>query len=418
MNLIRRIGPLRMMAIKVTALGALFWFAWSFGSYQAIYLQDIGFAASQLGLLNAISFAVTIVGVSFWGMVSDKIRSLKKVLFLILFFGVGFYALIPLIPAGQPYSTALFLIILPFIAFFRGSVATMSENLQVRNCNELNFNYGLSRSAGSLLYTIGSLLAVFLVNRQYLKVTSTFPVSFLLMIPVLILLFFVREPRGRSKKSAQKAEKVSIKVLFKNKKYTTFLVFALLFYTANNCSGAFIPYYMKEINVANTNLGIILAYRAILEIPLLLLMYRFQKKFPLHIMLAAGVCLIMTEGLLFGTVVNSLPGMIMATTFFGLGNGLYIGSSMNYLYQLSPPALRASAQAYFSAVSSIAGIAGNLIGGLMFDKIGAKPAYLVVAGIYLSSVLVITFFNRNKKDGDKNDRQNETLKTALIADEG
>lgn len=176
MKLIRRIGPLRMMGIKVTALGAMFWFAWAFGSYQTVFLQTNGFSASQVGVLNAISFAVIIVGVSFWGMVSDKIGSLKKVLFLILLFGCGFYALVPLIPTGQVYSPLLLTAVISLINFFRGSAITMSENLQVRNCNELRLNYGMSRATGSLLYTVGSLLVAFLL-RKHINVSSTFWIS-------------------------------------------------------------------------------------------------------------------------------------------------------------------------------------------------------------------------------------------------
>lgn len=399
MKLIRRIGPLRMMALKVTAQGAFFWFAWAFTGYQAVYLQNNGFAASEVGVLNALSSGVAILSVSFWGTVSDRIGSLRKVLFLILLCGCGLYALIPLIPTGQPYSTMLFLTALPLINFFRGSAGPMSENIQVRNCNEMRFNFGLSRATGSLFYTLGGLLAAFLLQRL-ISVAHTFILSFVFMIPVLCMIPFVREPKGQtiSKNTSDSTpELVGVKDLFHNKKYLYFLIFAILFYTANSSGNSFVPYYMKGIGVDNTLFGVITAYRAFLEIPLLILMSRLRRKFSLQQLLAIGVGLIAMESIMLCFVVRSLSTMLLATTFYGLGNGMFIGTSLNYLYQLSPPALRARGQAFYAATSSAAGIAGNLIGGILFDQMGGKYFYLMVSAIYLVSILLFLLTNRSPK---------------------
>lgn len=387
MKLIRRIGPLRMEALKVTAIGGLFWFAWAFACYQTVFLQNSGFAASDLGLLNALAAAVSIVSVSFWGMISDRSGSPKKIVFLVLAAGSLLYSLIPLV--GRAGSVALFTILLPLFNFFRGSMTTLIENLQVRNCNELRLNFGFTRSVGSLLFTIGSLLAAFLLN--HISLETTFPLSFLLMIPVLVLCFFVRSPsngRIRKKDTSASNEKPDVRALFRIKPYVWFLVFALLFYIAYQCGGAFIPFYMTSIGISNERYGIILAYRAFLEIPFLMLMTRLKRRFSLQQLLLLGVALIFTESLLLCFHVHSLPSLLFANTFYGLGNGLFIGTSLNYLYQLAPSNLKATAQSFFAATASISGIIGNLLGGLLFDAVGAKPFYFVLFLIYLCSALV------------------------------
>lgn len=392
MNLIRRIGPLRMQAIKIALLGGTFWFAWAYACYQSVYLQEKGFQASDIGVLNAISAGVNILSVSFWGTVSDRIGSLKRVLFSVLLGGSLLYALVPTIPTDLAISHLLLVMILPSFNFFRGSMTTMVENMQVRNCNELRLNYGFIRSIGSLLFTFGSLSAAGLLAGT-IEVGHTFVISFLLMLIPITLTIFVRDPKlGRLKsKNAdpnQKAEKVSLRPLFQNKSYIFFLIFAFIFYIAANCEATFIPYYMKSIDVNPQQYGIILAYRAMLEIPFLLLMSRLRRKFSLPQLLLFGVTLMGLECLCLGTIANSLFSMILSTTFFGLGNGLFIGSSLNYLYHLAPDRLKASAQAFFAATSSVAGIIGNLIGGTLFDSIGAKPFYLMVFILMLVSVAV------------------------------
>ena len=84
-------------ALVLVGVNGVFWFAWAFGCYQTVYLQSVGFSASTLGVLNAISSAVGIASVTFWGMVSDRTGSLRRVLTMVLAGGALLYAGIPLI---------------------------------------------------------------------------------------------------------------------------------------------------------------------------------------------------------------------------------------------------------------------------------------------------------------------------------
>lgn len=61
-----------------------FWAAMAVGNYQTVYLQSIGFPATDFGLLNAIACAVAIFAMTFWGTVSDRIGSVRKIVILTL----------------------------------------------------------------------------------------------------------------------------------------------------------------------------------------------------------------------------------------------------------------------------------------------------------------------------------------------
>ena len=99
-QLFARLTDSGRQALVLTGINSVFWFAWAFGSYQTIYLQQAGFSASQLGVLNALTSIFSIASVAFWGMVSDRMGSLRKVLILVLLGGSLLFALIPLIPTG------------------------------------------------------------------------------------------------------------------------------------------------------------------------------------------------------------------------------------------------------------------------------------------------------------------------------
>lgn len=400
MKLLSRLGEGGKQALILMGVNGIFWFAWAFGCYQTVYLQSVGFTASNLGLLNALSSAVGIASVTFWGMVSDKTGSLRRVLIIVLAGGAFCYALIPAIPTGLAVSQGLLLCLVPLVNFFRASMSPYAENILVRNCNELRLNYGILRSAGSFLFTVGSLIISAWLPS--LGVPNTFWVSGLLMLAPIVLTVFAREPDARPAPRRGKGEKNSLNLgeLFQSRPYRMFLAFGFLFYIAAACEGNFIPYYMESIGVDSQRYGIVLAYRALLEIPFLLLMVRLRKRFSLRAMVLGAVVLIAVESLGLGLLAGSLPTMLLFCTFFGLGNGLFLGSSLNYLYELAPSHLRTSAQAFFTSMASVAGIVGNLLGGVLFDAIGAKPFYLSVGVLYLVSFGVF-LLSGGKQGGQK-----------------
>lgn len=397
-------------ALILVGVNGAFWFAWAFGCYQTVYLQSVGFSASTMGLVNAISSAVGIASVTFWGMVSDRTGSLRRVLTMVLAGGALFYAAIPFIPTGLAASHILLLCLVPAVNFFRSSMSPYAENILVRNCNELRLNFGALRSMGSLLFTIGSLIiAAWLPS---LGVANTFWVTGLFMIIPILFTQFAREPNARPAQQeggGRGKNSLALGELFQNRAYTVFLGFGFLFYIAAACEGNFITYFMESIGVSAQRYGVILAYRALLEIPFLLLMVRLRKRFSLKFMIMGAVVLMAAEGLGFGLFACSLPTMLLFCTFFGLGNGLFLGSSLNYVYELAPAHLKASAQAFFTSVASVAGILGNLLGGVLFDAIGAKPFYLTVSGMYLLSFGVFALSSLHKGRSPQTDKRKQAV---------
>lgn len=396
-RLFRRLSPGVPVALNLAGLNGIYWFAMAFGAYQAVYLQSHGFTASLMGVLNAIGSAVSIASVAFWGMVSDKIGSVKKTLITCLTLGTALFAVIPLLPADRPYSLLLFLIYLPAINIFRGSMTNLTDNVLVRNCNELGLNFGVIRSAGSILYTAGGVLIASLI--PFVGVRSSLFLSALCMIPAILFAVFSREPRSQVQKSEGGKKKLDLKPLFHNRAYLAFLVFAFLFYTACSCEGSFILFFMKAVGADTDKFSLFSAYRALFEIPFLIFSVRLRKRFPAKYLVIGAASLMGLECLCFSLFARSFFSIIAFCTFFGLGNGLFLGSALHYVYELAPQDLKASAQAFCVAMQSIAGICGNLVGGMLFDAMGAKFFYLLVFFLYLFSILVFTASFRLEKKG-------------------
>lgn len=135
MNKLRRLrslSPEMAETLRLAGVQGIFWAAMAVGNYQTVYLQSIGFPATDFGLLNAIACAVAIFAMTFWGTVSDRIGSVRKIVILTLTLGCGLFIFVPLIPTGQSYSTLLFLILIPIINFFRVPMSPFVQTPSLR----------------------------------------------------------------------------------------------------------------------------------------------------------------------------------------------------------------------------------------------------------------------------------------------
>ena len=383
-------------SLHMAALSGIYWFVAALGCYQTLYLQSIGFTASNMGILNALCSCIGIAAMSFWGIYADSRNSVRRAELLLLLGCMVFYSLMPFVQTVFGNVLWPYFILCPICVLFRNPVGTFHENLIVRNCNELRLNYGRIRSFGSILFAISATFLVVLI-----PVKATFWVYGLCLIPVMVLTALARDPKG-SQLNKKTGTHVPLSELFKNRTYVLFLIFAFLFYIGVNFEGAFIPYYMKEVGIDTSKYSYLLAYRAVFEVPFLLLMVKLRHRFPLRKLILVSPVLMCLECLGFGLVVKSWPMMLLFASFFGLGNGMFIGTSLNYVYEISPDDAKASAQAFFASTSQIAAILGNLVGGFILDAVGGRMFYLLAAVLYMASILMFLLSGRTAANTAKN----------------
>ncbi|MFI3325578.1 MAG: MFS transporter [Clostridia bacterium] len=382
-------------AINFVCIQGFMWFAWAFTCYGTAYLQNVGFTASTIGRLNATCSAVAIFSMMFWGMFSDKINSVKKTLITVSVVSVGLQVLIPFMPTESEYTVLIFFILYPVLCMFRNSMCPLLDSFSVRVCAEKRLNYSNSRSFGSFTFTVGSIIVSFLIIKSGTIATAYLLCGFI-YIPGLISLFLAPD----CKMPVKKGEKISVspKPLFKNYHYMALLVFAAIIYIACTAEYGFITYFMEDIGVANSNLGNFLAVRAVSEIPTLFFIIKFRRKIKLKYLMMVAFTLMGLQCLIFSLFVNSLATMMITACLFGAGNGIVIGTVPFYLYKLAPNQLKATAQTIYSAVCSVAGIIGNLFGGVIYEIVGARTFYFGVGIIFFVGVTVFGISHLLRKD--------------------
>lgn len=369
--------------LNLMGIQGFFWFGWSFTNFQTVYLQNNGLTSSDIGVLNSVSSIVGIFAAAIWGIIADRINSVKKTFIASLVLSAVSIVLMPFLPAHAKYAVTMFIIYLAAANFVRNPLGTLLDNLTIRNCTDLRLNYGPIRAFGSLTFTVGSALGTMIL--QYIDVKWTFWITGVLMIPPILCVCRARDPKI-TKPPRQKGDKSDVKALFGNYYYITFLIFAAILYVPLSTEGAFITFLMAENGIPNTNFGLFNAVRAMLEIPFLFFIAKIRQKIRLKYIVMTACTLMGTECLLLGLFADTFPKILIFACCYGLGSGLFIGSVSMYVYKLAPDSLKASAQSFYAAVVSAASILGHLIGGFAFDALGGSVFYVVIGSAVIFAV--------------------------------
>ncbi len=362
-----------------------YWFAAAASGYLTVFLQGRGMSSSEVGVIGAINSAVAILAAPFWGAISDKLRSIRKVLMLCLAVGAVLWAAVPLSSSIYLGPLALAMVLIPVGSFFRSPASSLKDSWVVQNANVHRLNYGSMRLWGSISYAIMAIgLSMILPSTG---VECTFYIYGIATIPLLVLVWRIKDD-GQKVKSLSFRE-MQIGRLFKDYYFVTFLIFSVALNMPANTAMSFFPYLIDCVGGDTAQLGLVMGYKALLEIPVLILMVRMRRRFPFPVIIGMAAVMYVAESLLY-SVASGMFSLVLISTFHGLGGGILIGAASNYIYGLTPDGLKATAQTVYGSMNSLAGIVGNLLGGYLMDTIGVRSFYCVAGLLILAALAFFT----------------------------
>jgi len=383
--------------IGFSGVELFFWAAMAGSSMTAMYLQSQGMTAGEVGTISSFLAFVGIFAPPFWGMVSDKMRSVKRVLILLIIVSALVWLLTPV--AVTYISVAMVWIPLPIFRFFNGPTNALLDSWIVRAANnDRRMSYGTIRMFGSLGFAIFAILYTFLI--QNISINVIFIGYAIAAIPMLVIVGTMKDDNQSKRAMSMKELGSGIKQLMKNFPYVSFLIFNVALYMPVNASFTFLTFLLESIGEDPALLGAIVGIKALLEIPLLLLSGKLIKKFPIPRLLIAAACVYALEMFLY-PLCGNIYTVLAVQCMHGAVFGLYLSAQIQYVYSLAPPELTATAQTLAGAATALAGIIGNSFGGLMIDTVGIKMFYLVSGFIQIGAVIMFLLTLRHTAKKDK-----------------
>ncbi|KKI89796.1 hypothetical protein WQ54_23995 [Bacillus sp. SA1-12] len=334
------------------------------GFFLPLYLQSKGLTSGQIGSIIALGAFASIFGQPFWGYVSDKKKTIKRIVQMSLISSF-------LLSIGL-FSSEKFHLIMLFYAmfiFFNCSAGPLTETLCLSYAYQNNKDFGRMRLWGEVGVGTASLFLGIIIDHIGINYLS---VIYLVMLCITIAATtLVRD----TKASTASVNIAVLKQIFTQPKLLWFLLMILLIAIPHRMNDTMLAIYLIQLGASKTQLGLAWLVATLSTIPALLFVGKLIKKWnELGIFVIAAF--VYTLRWIIYSQADSPSVLIISQLLHSLTFPLLLVASLQYILNIVPSEFRATGQAAFSVTfGGIAGIIGNAAGGYIFEKLGSHTTY-------------------------------------------
>lgn len=354
-------------------------------SFIPLYFLSQGFSESGIGIIYSSGLFVSIFANLLTGFLSDKYRTIRKILIALLF---GQLAMISLLFPAENF--AIICVVMAAFYFFQTPINPLSDSLIMLSAPYTGTPYALVRIFGSLgfavsAYGFGLLLKA--IGSEWTLAVALGTISV-----TLVMAIFIKDYQGNIRK-------IQFSGFFKllgQRNVMLFFVLILLVSTAHRMYESFLAVTMRQLGASDSLIGLALLISAVSEIPVLFLLGKYGHKFKeLPLLLIASIMYAVRLWLL-GSIDD--PRWIVATqAMHSVSFGIYFSTALRYISRLIPDDFRASGQAVYTVIwTGVAGLISGVLGGLIYEQLGRIVFYHVATGIAGAAAIgfLLYFYSR------------------------
>jgi PPP family 3-phenylpropionic acid transporter len=382
----------RTVKKKIKSLQGFYLLAFfGFGSLSAllsVYLANVvHLSGTKIGTLLSIGPIIMIFFQPIWGIVSDATHSPPKVLSITTALA-GVFAFGYLI--FHEYS--LYILTAVLIAIFQSAIIPVSDSVSIQYATKYKYNYGNIRLFGSLGYG----LAVFLMGKlsEYTPTVIFYAFFMTLVLASFLAIRFPNEGAGHS----EKIKLISgLKDLLKIKQFIIFLFVTFLIFGPNLANNTYFGLFVDEIGGSYTGIGIAFLIAVLSEIPFMRISGRWIHKLGLLEVTAIAGSISLLRWVLY--FLEPSLTIVYASAFIqGLSLGLFIPAGLQFIREITPPHITATAVTVYSAIGNgLGNWFSTYFGGIIYDKYSIYTTYLFFAMLALIGVILNLWLLKGQK---------------------
>ncbi|WP_257008166.1 MFS transporter [Bacillus sp. FJAT-45350] len=333
-------------------------------SYMPVYFQYQGLTGTEVGMLLAIGPFASIFSQPFWGFMSDKWKSIKRVLVITLI-GVIISSFI-----FFQMSNFIGLMVMMFVLFlFMAPVTALGDSLSQKTAIEHKVNFGRIRMWGSLGFAITSLLTGYVLAVIGIG-NLVFPFLFMAIISLVIALQLHDVNKTNKPVTLLNAVKIGL-----NPRLFIFLGIIILVSITHRANDSYLGIYVTELGGKESLIGwawfIGVTSEALIFATTALWFRRFH---PLTFIIIAGL-LYSLRWFLMGMAVGP-ASIIFFQLLHGVTFGVFYVGAFQVVTKLVPEELQATGHVLFiTTFFGISGIIGSLFGGYMIETVSTAALY-------------------------------------------
>lgn len=344
-------------------------------AFSSLYLLDIGFSNTAIGILLAISGVVSAVMqpiVSTWAEKPNS-PSLKKITCLLAGTIIVSAVLVRLVaPLGMLLSGLLYGCTIMLLQTLQPMVNAIGME-SINRGDKMNF--GISRAFGSVGYAAVSYTMGYLAARFTPGIIPIFGAVFFGLFILTVVLYPQQKAKGTAILRADRGGVGVVSFFKKYKRFGIVLIGCTLLFTSHSLVNTFNLQIVLSKGGTSVEMGIATAIAACIEIPGMILFATLAKKFRCDTLLEASGVFFMLKCL--GSLLAPSMAVYYAVQICQLfGWGLFAVATVRYTNSVMEPQDTIKGQGYTTVVQSLGSVLGTTIGGRMMDVLGVNAMLL------------------------------------------
>lgn len=333
-------------------------------SFLPLFLQYRGLSGSQIGWVLAVESLAAIIAQPFWGFLSDKYKTIKKILFIcligLLIFGFTFFHM---------SSLHTILIFGAMFYFFASPIGGLNDSLAQRRAMQLGVTFGSIRMWGSVGFAISSLIVGEILSRYGIDYMVWIYLTF--GVISLIILFPLTDIPAEQKPVQLK----DLGNIIKSKPFLLFLGTMLFITVTHRMNDYYMALYIHELGGAENLIGLAWFAGVISEALVFAFAGFWFRRFHSLIFIIIAAIIYTIRWFLYASATD--PMLIIALQFLhGITFGVFYTAAFDYVTRLIPSYLHSTGHlVFFAFYFGMSGIIGSLAGGSLIDFLGGSMMY-------------------------------------------
>jgi len=358
--------------------------------YLPLFLQMMGYTATQIGLLlgffNAVGIVVPL-------LVTPLVSKSKHLALLLALLGIAMaVSAFPLFHLHVFVLTAIFLSL--FSVFYKIAMPVCDSMINEALGTRRDL-YGRVRVFGSTSFVIMSLVMQYSIG---LRQCSTIEMSLWTAIPPLLFAIAVMLVALFAGLGVPSANEASCTVQEKPEPFLQtiksfgaeyYLILFVIFmqYLGMVPSNSFFSLYVQN-ELHSSMSGFLWAFSALCEIPFMFLSNKFLRKYKPRSLILFCTTMVTVRMMMYAFIPN-FTGALLGQMMHSVTFGLFYPAAVLYCAQAAKTKRAlVTSMSLLTAVNGIANVVGSAVGGVIIDSVGFKILFCLFAGIPFIGITV------------------------------
>lgn len=355
--------------------------------FTTVFLQFRGYSNYEIGIVFAVGNIIGFVSQPLIAGYIDRSdrRTLLRCIRITAVLAVLLMLAVYFLPSGSISLIGVYALLVAGNTLLNPLCISLSFYIESWGCG---INFSRARALGSLSFAVCNVILGMLVQRVSENAVPTAFILFSSLLGLATLLFVpvdrahrIAAPERRMQSASEKPSGL-LEFARENKRFMLFLLGTATLYFTHGMIGNFMIEFIRSIGGGSEDMGNVLAFMTVVEVPVMLLFGRLTQRFRCSSLLRFAVIMFTVKELMI-YLASSLPALYAAEALQAFSFALFVPASVRYVDEVIAKHNAVKGQAFVTSMMTLGSIFASYIGGLLLDT--STPGFTLLVGVIVSA---------------------------------